>query len=67
MKAPSVLRGAEPVVVEVSQGSSVRRLTLVPNRDQTLVFGPVAAPVAEASPQPKPAPSRRRSHRRSRR
>jgi serine/threonine-protein kinase len=60
-------RGPGPVAVEVSQGSSVRRLTLVPDRDQTLVFGPDAAPAAEVSPRPAPTPSRRRSHFRSRR
>ncbi len=62
-----VPRGAGPVAVEVSQGSSVRGLTLVPDRDQTLVFGPVAAPAVEAAPPPAPPRSRRRSHRRSRR
>ncbi|MDO9022318.1 MAG: serine/threonine-protein kinase [Deltaproteobacteria bacterium] len=60
-------RGTVPVTVEVSRGSSVRQLTLVPDRDQTLVFGPPAPAAAEAPPQPEPARSRRRAHRRSRR
>jgi serine/threonine-protein kinase len=57
-------RGATPVVVEVAHGASVRRLSLVPDRDQTVVFGPPEPSVGEP---PAAHRLRHRGHRRRRR